>query len=220
MRKLIICKNHDDLFSLTKDPYIGVSRGPIRTPISVSVEVIKLVLEQFNKPEIHEVTILEERKWPKPTTIYSEPVLLTLENYALPYEEIAGTKPVVKAKQFDFPSGGQIIDDVTPQISDEDKHEILEEVEDESIEVEIEDEVSEENTEEVEEVVETESETTEDAPVEVQSEEKEEVVETESEATDEEDSIDAEEQLDKVDESNVVDTKSTSKVKPKGQKRK
>ena len=83
-----------DLFELQR-PF-GISKGPVKTPIMVSMEKLRALLSQYNKPEVFEVIKIAQKTWPEEEIVWSAPVLLTLENYEQEYNVIAGTEPLVQ----------------------------------------------------------------------------------------------------------------------------
>lgn len=89
MRKYIIIPEYVPLYAMQK--CYGPTHGPLTQPCPTPVDIIGQLLKQTgtNKMTIYEVI--------KETNGFSTPVHLTLENYRLPYAEIAGldvnTKP-------------------------------------------------------------------------------------------------------------------------------
>lgn len=159
INKLIIIPNvGEDLFSL-KTKY-GIMRGPIKTPTAFPIEVIKALVNQYNKPLIQEVIAVTPG-------VFSAPVTLTPENYALPYEEIAGVEPLVATTLTEtnpdatqggtdpvetFPEGTETEEQITPPAADADVvDQALETVTEEVIIEEVEAPVVEEVLEEVQE---------------------------------------------------------------------
>lgn len=142
-----------DLFSL-KTKY-GIARGPIKTPTPFPISVIRDLVTQFNKPEIYEVVVENADRYPDHSVVYSRPVLLTADNYDLPYHEIAGEPaPVpVKVKIVNITDSAELAELMTPAIEEvvEDQ-EILDE-EEPQVEVEEDNEPTEESQVEVEEVL-------------------------------------------------------------------
>lgn len=67
--------------------------GPLTQPARVPIDIIGMLLMQTGKEKI---TVYEVKELPTSTPRkkeFSAPVQLTLENYRLPYDEIAGVEP-------------------------------------------------------------------------------------------------------------------------------
>lgn len=91
--KLIVVPGRGvDLFSLKKS--FGIKKGPVKTPVALPIEIIAELVNQYNRPEIFEVVVESVQKYPVESLVYSAPVLLTADNYMLPYHEIAGVDPI------------------------------------------------------------------------------------------------------------------------------
>lgn len=78
-----------DLFALKK---FGIRKGPIKTPLLLPIEVVGELVNQYNRPEIFEVVVTSIKKYPTESKAFSDPVLLTPENYTKSYYEITGTE--------------------------------------------------------------------------------------------------------------------------------
>ena len=86
MRKYILIPEYRPLFAMAR--CYGKTHGPLDRPTPVPIDIIGGLLSQRgqNKLTVYETKIL-------PDGSSASPVLLTLENYKLPYEEIVG-KPI------------------------------------------------------------------------------------------------------------------------------
>jgi len=86
-RKLILIPEYRPLWAMAK--CYGPTRGPLTKPWPTPVDIIGKLLLQSGKDE---VTIYEVCPDPKNPKTMLSPVRLTLDNYMLPYETIAGMK--------------------------------------------------------------------------------------------------------------------------------
>lgn len=87
IRKYIMIPEYRPLFAMQE--CFGPQHGPLREPCPTPIPVIGKLLRQDgeNKLTIYEVLKNADRT-------FSAPVLLTLDNYTLPYDEILGGKKV------------------------------------------------------------------------------------------------------------------------------
>lgn len=98
MRKYIIIPTYAPLYAMSK--CFGPTHGPLKKPVITPIDVIGELLHQVGGPEIFEVKKLADKDG---KSTFSKPVKLTLDNYRLPYDEIAGitetsVKPEVMAE--------------------------------------------------------------------------------------------------------------------------
>ena len=92
MTKYILIPEYAPLYAMHS--CFGPEHGPLTQPTRTPIDVIGGLLMQTGREK---VTIYEVIPTDKPK-IFSDPVRLTLENYRLPYEEIAGMDPADESK--------------------------------------------------------------------------------------------------------------------------
>lgn len=93
MRKFILIPEYRPLYAMAK--CFGPTHGPLSKPCPTPVDIIGQLLLQKGKDAI---TIYETKYDDKGNTM--PPLMLTLDNYKLPYEEIAGIKEDAPAQVF------------------------------------------------------------------------------------------------------------------------
>lgn len=86
MRKYILIPEYRPLFAMAR--CYGKTHGPLDRPTPVPIDIIGGLLSQRGQDKL---TVYETKILPDGSS--ASPVLLTLENYKLPYEEIVG-KPI------------------------------------------------------------------------------------------------------------------------------
>lgn len=86
-RKYIIIPEYRPLYAMAK--CFGPLHGPLMQPCPTPIDIIGKLLLQSGSEKL---TIYEVKKDPDHTNKMLPPVLLTLDNYRLPYEEIANMK--------------------------------------------------------------------------------------------------------------------------------
>lgn len=86
-RKWILIPEYRPLFAMQE--CFGPQHGPLREPCPTPIPIIGKLLRQIGD---NKLTIYEVKMNPDRTT--TAPVLLTLDNYTLPYDEITGGKKV------------------------------------------------------------------------------------------------------------------------------
>lgn len=100
-RKLIIIPEYRPLYALKAA--FGPTQGPLTKPCPTPVDIIGKLLLQTGKEAL---TIYEVIPDPENPKIMMPPVQLTLDNYRLPYNEIAGIKE--KTPEMDIVDPGEI----------------------------------------------------------------------------------------------------------------
>lgn len=83
MRKYILIPEYRPLFAMAR--CYGKTHGPLDRPTPVPIDIIGGLLSQRGQDKL---TVYETKILPDGSS--ASPVLLTLENYKLPYEEIVG----------------------------------------------------------------------------------------------------------------------------------
>lgn len=84
VRKLILIPDYKPLYAMEK--CFGPLHGPLSKPCPTPVDIIGKLLQQKGQDSLSIFEVIPDPKNPK---MMLEPVQLTLENYKLPYEEIA-----------------------------------------------------------------------------------------------------------------------------------
>lgn len=92
MTKYILIPEYAPLYAMHS--CFGPEHGPLSQPIRTPIDVIGGLLQQTGREK---VTVYEVIPTDKPK-VFSDPVKLTLENYRLPYAEIAGMDPADEGK--------------------------------------------------------------------------------------------------------------------------
>lgn len=92
MTKYILIPEYAPLYAMHS--CFGPEHGPLTQPTRTPIDVIGGLLMQTGREK---VTVYEVIPTNKPK-IFSDPVRLTLENYRLPYDEIAGMDPADEGK--------------------------------------------------------------------------------------------------------------------------
>lgn len=92
MTKYILIPEYAPLYAMHS--CFGPEHGPLTQPTRTPIDVIGGLLQQTGREK---VTVYEVIPTDKPK-IFSDPVRLTLENYRLSYEEIAGMDPADEGK--------------------------------------------------------------------------------------------------------------------------
>ena len=92
MTKYILIPEYAPLYAMHS--CFGPEHGPLSQPTRTPIDVIGGLLQQTGREK---VTVYEVIPTDKPK-VFSDPVKLTLENYRLPYEEIAGIDPADEGK--------------------------------------------------------------------------------------------------------------------------
>lgn len=92
MTKYILIPEYAPLYAMHS--CFGPEHGPLSQPTRTPIDVIGGLLQQTGREK---VTVYEVIPTDKPK-VFSDPVKLTLENYRLPYAEIAGMDPADEGK--------------------------------------------------------------------------------------------------------------------------